>query len=112
MIACRKPAKLQDAENVADFIENNDLIVIDGVSGLSAAKIKQIKDQLAKEQARNLGYRADSLIDTAGTDNLTATGVGTGAQSVIHPCFTQMRLSKICWSWGQCTVKTPQNDRR
>lgn len=70
--------QLEEAElDLAEFIESNDLIVIDGVSGLSAAKIKQLKQQLAKEQARNLELSStNTLIKNAGTDNLnTLLGV-------------------------------------
>lgn len=64
-------AQLQSLEQtLADFVESNDLVVIDGVSGLSAAKIKQLKGQLLKEQQRNLELESiKSLIDETGMND-------------------------------------------
>ena len=62
---------LQELEqSLADFIETNDLVVIDGVSGLSAGKIKQLKTQLLREQQQNLELKSvKSLIDTTGMND-------------------------------------------
>lgn len=60
-------------ESLSEFIETNDLVVIDGVSGLSAAKIKQLKVQLLKEQQRNLElFSINTLVKEAGISNLNA----------------------------------------
>ncbi len=58
-------------QTLSDFLESNDLVVIDGVSGLSAAKIKQLKMQMMKEQQRNLELSStNTLVEQAGMSNL------------------------------------------
>lgn len=58
-------------QTLADFLDSNDLVVIDGVSGLSATKIKQLKSQVLKEQQRNLELASiNTLVGRAGLDNL------------------------------------------
>lgn len=66
--------QLQDLEvQLSDFLESNDLIVVDGVSGLSAAKIKQLKVQVLKEQQRNLKFAGiKSFVDEVGSTDLDA----------------------------------------
>lgn len=60
-------------ETLSEFLEENDLVVTEGVSGLSAGKIKQLKTQVLREQKRNLELSTlNALVEGAGIDDVTA----------------------------------------
>ncbi|MCY7296105.1 GumC family protein [Alteromonas sp. a30] len=66
--------QMQDLEqNISDFLESNDLIVTNGVSGLSAGKVKQLKSQVLKEQQRNLELSIiNTVVEEAGMKGISA----------------------------------------
>lgn len=66
--------QLQDLEvQLSEFLESNDLVVLNGVSDLSAAKIKQLKNQVLKEQQRNLKFAGiKDFVEEVGRSNIDA----------------------------------------